>query len=99
MKIVPFQAATQNLHKASFPHLLLNIGVGTDVKQHIEAHIEQFILFPDEHVKFLQLRTGSNPIILIISPPHFDILTIHEIEPLYLVLQHLYDRRSHLILG
>lgn len=98
MEIVPFQAATQYLHESSLPHLLLYIGVGTDVEEDIEADIEQFILFPDEDIKFLQLRTGSNPIILIVPPPHLDIFAIHEIEPLNLVLQHLDDGCSHLIL-
>lgn len=99
MKVVPLQAARQNLHKPHLLHLLLDRWVVTDVVEDVEAHEEQFVLLPDQHIEFFQLRLGCDPIILVVAPPHLDVLAVEQIESLDLVLQHFHDGGAHLVLG
>ena len=99
MKIVPLKTPDQNLNQPRLPHLLLNGRVRADVEEDVEADEKEFILLPDKHIQDLQLFLGIDPILLIILPPHLDILTVQQIKSLNLVLQHIDNRQSHLILS
>jgi hypothetical protein len=57
-----------------------------DVVEDVEAHKEQFVLLPDQHIEFFELRLGCDPIILVVAPPHLDVLAVEQVESLDLVL-------------
>jgi hypothetical protein len=97
VKVVALEATGEYLYESCLTHLLLDEGVCTDVEEYIEAHVEKLILLPNEDVQFLELRTGSNAVVLIVATPHLDVLAVHEIEALDLVLEHLDDGGAHLV--
>jgi hypothetical protein len=99
VEVVPLEAAAKYLDKTSLPHLLLDGRVGADVEEDVETDIEELILLPDEDIQLLQLRPGRDSIILIVSPPHLDVLAVHKIESLDLVFEDLNDGGSHFVFG
>ena len=98
MEVVALEAPDEHLHYAKFAHLFLNGGVAADVEKDVEADVEELVLLPDEHVEFFELGTGSDAVVLVIAAPHFDVLAVHQVEPLDLVLEHFHDRQAHLVL-
>lgn len=98
MEVVALQTASEYLHQSSLAHLLLNGRVMADVVEDVETDEEQLILFPDEDVEFLELCLGGDPVVLVVAPPHFDVLAVEQVEALDLVLEDLDDGGPHFVL-
>lgn len=99
MEVVALQTAGQYLDESCFPHLFFDRRVVADVVEDVETNEEQLVLLPDQHVQLLKLGLGSDPVVLVVAPPHLDVLAVQQVEPLDLVLQHLHDGGPHLVLG
>lgn len=99
MEIVPFQTSAQNLNDACFAHLFFDIWIFADVQKDVQGNVEQLILLPDENVEFFQLSLCCDLVLIVVFPPHLNVLAIEQIEPLDLVLEHVDDCLTHLLLG
>lgn len=86
MKVVPFKTASQNLYQSGFSHFLFNDWVGADIEENVKTDEKEFVLLPDENIQFFELRSSSDTVIFVVTPPHFDVLAVEQIEPLNLVL-------------
>jgi len=99
VEVVPFKAANQNLDKSCLSHFLFDSRVGTDVEEDIEANKEELVLLPDEDVENFQLFLCAYSILLIIFPPHFDILAVEQVKTLNLIFKDIHDGDANFVLG
>lgn len=98
MEVIPFEAASEDTDDAHLPHLLFDGGVLADVEQDQQAHEEQFVLFPDQDVKFLELGLGADLVLIVVLAPQLDVLRVQQVESLDLILQHIDHRFADLML-
>lgn len=99
MKVVPLQTPAEYLHEPRLAHLLLDVGVGADIDEDVEADVEKLVLLPDEDIEFFELGAGADAVGLIVAPPHLDVLAVEEVEALDLVLQDFDDGGADLVFG
>jgi len=99
VEVVPLEAPDKDLHQTRLPHFFLYGRTRADVEEDVETDKEQLVLLPDEHIEDLQFLLGVYPILLIVLPPHLDVLTIEQVKSLNLVLQDIDDGQTHLVLS
>ena len=99
MEVISLQTPGEYSDDANFPHFLLYHRILANVKQYKQTDEKKLILLPDEYVKLFKLGFGTYFILLIILPPQFDILTVQQIKPLYLILHNINNSFSNLMLS